>query len=123
MVSVERQLAESRDRRDVTEEEGRRLAESLSAAEEAAARYRQALDEKVCSLSCDLYSLHFPLDIVLSQSEHLDAVVMFLKTRWCNSAFPLLHFPFLSLPLPFPLEVGHLNPASGYGGALQTVEV
>ena len=56
MAAVERQLAESRDRRDDAEEEGRRLAESLSAAEQAAARYQQALDEKVCSLSCDLYT-------------------------------------------------------------------
>ena len=45
--ALHRQLAESRDRRDVTEVESGRLADSLAAAEQTAARYREALRLKV----------------------------------------------------------------------------
>ena len=46
---LRRQLAESRDRRDVTAAECQQLADSLSVAEQSAVDCRQALREKVLS--------------------------------------------------------------------------
>jgi len=49
--SLHRQLAESRDRRDVTAAESKQLAESLSAADQLTAQLREALRHKVDSCS------------------------------------------------------------------------